>query len=260
MPNSLGLSRSIPADVKRAVRQRCYFGCVVCAASIYQYDHLEPEFASAAVHDPKGIILLCPTCHELKKKGLLNLDFLKQKSLQPAARSYGASAISLPYFEDIPLTVFGGGVSFQGVPVPFQIDDVPILSFSAPEPGSSVTRVNAALSDPSGETMLRIVDNEWLVQSGVWDFEWVGSRMSIFDAEKSEALRLVIFAPHQIQIDKLMSKHDKILIKIDGADLCIDYATVIACPVQEFSIGLMAISDPKYEPDSAGILIRCYPE
>lgn len=260
MPNALGLSRSIPVDVKRKVRQRCYFGCINCAASIYQYDHLEPEFAFAEAHDPNGIILLCPTCHELKKKGVLTFDFLKAKAEEPAAKSRGTSQINLPYFTGIPITVFGGGVRFHEVPIPFQIDDVQILSFSPPEAGSSVTRVNALLSDSNGDTMLRIVDNEWIVQSGVWDFEWIGSRMSIYNSEKTESLRLAILAPHQIQVDRLIAKYKDVSINIDDTRITINYASIIACPIVGFPIGLMAISHPQFEPQSAGVLVRCYSE
>lgn len=33
-------ARSIPAQIKHSVRQRCGFGCVICGSPIYEYDHM----------------------------------------------------------------------------------------------------------------------------------------------------------------------------------------------------------------------------
>ncbi|MEH2485180.1 Abi-alpha family protein [Bradyrhizobium sp. AZCC 2230] len=72
MDNRHGLSRNIPADVKRTVRQRDGFGCVVCGKAIYDYEHFDPEFADATQHDPAGIVLLCISCHGKKTRGFLS--------------------------------------------------------------------------------------------------------------------------------------------------------------------------------------------
>ena len=63
--NRFGLGRDIPGTTKRIVRQRCGFGCVVCGAAFYQYEHVDPAFADARVHDPEKICLLCGGCLEV---------------------------------------------------------------------------------------------------------------------------------------------------------------------------------------------------
>ncbi|GAH43227.1 unnamed protein product, partial [marine sediment metagenome] len=50
--NQYGLSRYIPLEIKRAVRQKCGFGCVVCGSTIYQYHHFDPPFNEAKQHNP----------------------------------------------------------------------------------------------------------------------------------------------------------------------------------------------------------------
>ena len=68
--NKHGLTRDIPNDVKRKVRQRDGFGCVICGSAFYTYEHFDPEFVEAENHDPHGICLLCGTCHRRKTSGL----------------------------------------------------------------------------------------------------------------------------------------------------------------------------------------------
>ena len=51
--NKHGLPRTIPPDVKRAVRRACGFGCVICGLGIVDYEHVDPTFADALVHDPE---------------------------------------------------------------------------------------------------------------------------------------------------------------------------------------------------------------
>jgi hypothetical protein len=48
--------RYVPAEIKRAVRQRCGFGCVLCGVPIFQYDHMIP-FAEVQEHTEENITL-----------------------------------------------------------------------------------------------------------------------------------------------------------------------------------------------------------
>jgi hypothetical protein len=61
--NKHGLARYIPSDIQRQIRQECGFGCVICGAAFYDYEHIEPEFADAREHNPAAMALLCGGCH-----------------------------------------------------------------------------------------------------------------------------------------------------------------------------------------------------
>lgn len=52
--NQFGLSRDIPEAVKRQVRQRDGFGCIICGSAIIEYEHFEPEFHAAKFHSVDG--------------------------------------------------------------------------------------------------------------------------------------------------------------------------------------------------------------
>jgi hypothetical protein len=99
----------------------------------------------------------------------------------------------------------GGGFLIEGTPVPLRIKDEPVVEFLPPEEGSTVTVVNAHLQSADGTSLLRIENNEWIVETGAWDFEWVGQRISIRDSE-GEALRLFVAPPSYIGIDRFRSR------------------------------------------------------
>src|SRR5215212_1257003 len=61
--NRHGLSRDIPDGVQLTVRRNSRFGCVICRTAVTDYEHIDPPFADASVHDPDKICLLCPTHH-----------------------------------------------------------------------------------------------------------------------------------------------------------------------------------------------------
>jgi hypothetical protein len=60
--NRQGLGRDIPAHVRREVRRRSKFGCVICRDGFCIYEHLD-DFVGVEVHDPSRICLLCESCH-----------------------------------------------------------------------------------------------------------------------------------------------------------------------------------------------------
>lgn len=72
---------AIPPEIRRQVRQRCCFGCVVCGSPIYHYDHLV-EWNICRVHDSDNINLLCPD-HHARKGRLLPLDVLERFIAHP---------------------------------------------------------------------------------------------------------------------------------------------------------------------------------
>mgnify|MGYP000906689683 CR=1 FL=1 len=80
--NKYGLSRHIPEEIKKEVRQNSKYGCVVpnCRNIIYEYEHLIPEFKDASVHDAENICLTCPT-HNPRKKGVNGEELYSKNQL-----------------------------------------------------------------------------------------------------------------------------------------------------------------------------------
>src|SRR5262249_39317629 len=85
--NKHGLSRYIPKAIKKQVRRRCGFGCVICANAIITYEHIEPPFAEAREHDPDRITLLCGAHQVASFKGLLSKETIWAADKRPICKT-----------------------------------------------------------------------------------------------------------------------------------------------------------------------------
>jgi hypothetical protein len=121
----------------------------------------------------------------------------------PAARTAGFSIVEHPWFNGIPSLKFGGGPVVTGTPIPLQVKGESLIEFQEPELGSNIARISAKLSDASGESILQIVENEWKVLTGNWDFKCQGNRYIFLDAFQSPSLVLRMEPPHHIAIELL---------------------------------------------------------
>jgi hypothetical protein len=201
MANQFGLSRNIPEGVKRAVRQRCGFGCAICGATITEYEHFFPDFIDAKQHNSERITLLCPTHHSMATKGILQKSKIQDASAHPAAKTMGYSKENHPWFEGVPSLKMGGGGLVKNTPIPIQVRGENLIEFGAPENGSNITQISANLSDASGENILKISANEWKVLSGNWDFKCIGNRYLFLDKFNDPNLILRMEPPHFIAIE-----------------------------------------------------------
>jgi HNH endonuclease len=80
----------IPRSMKRSVRQRCGFGCVVCGAPLCDYDHIE-EWSQKQEHMAENITLLCRRHNDEKSHGFLPLAHVREANANPVNLRTGAS-------------------------------------------------------------------------------------------------------------------------------------------------------------------------
>src|SRR5689334_10952129 len=72
----------ISASMKRAVRQRCGFGCVICGIPVYDYDHIE-DHSKVKEHSESNLTLLCPIHHRTKTTGKVSLEYIIEANRKP---------------------------------------------------------------------------------------------------------------------------------------------------------------------------------
>ncbi|TIL23894.1 MAG: hypothetical protein E5Y88_20390 [Mesorhizobium sp.] len=155
--NKFGLARKIPAEVEQLVRKSCGFGCVICGAIPYEYDHLEIEFHEAKVHDPDDIVLLCDTHHRMKGSKLLSVDAIKR------ARKTRASENSEFRFK-LPATSRDFEVNWAGNIISASdnsivVDNAPILSFVRTDNELEPLLISGQFRNRYGQVVCDISDN-----------------------------------------------------------------------------------------------------
>ena len=106
--NKYDLSRTIDADIRRQIRQACGFGCCVCGNAITEYEHVDPPFEEAKIHDPQHITLLCTGCHGKVTRKFWSKDKIKKAMQNPACLAQGYSNEVFDFGLDSPWLQLGG--------------------------------------------------------------------------------------------------------------------------------------------------------
>jgi hypothetical protein len=211
MVNKHGLSREIPASVKREIRQRSKFGCVICRAGVYDYEHIDPEYKDAVKHDADDMCCLCSACHVKVTRRHFSKDYVRKKYREID----GASIESVPPpfdfldFHDGKAELLVGGISYDpGVTSVVRYHGQDIISVS-PTVGSETAGINAVFRDDTGKRTLSIEDNQWQGAVEAWDTEVVGQRIKVRKKKGAFALVLRLEPPGRIVIERLnMRIHD----------------------------------------------------
>ena len=203
--NKFGLKRSIPEDVKREVRQRSKFGCVVCRAGLYEYEHIVPCFNEAERHEAQNICCLCSSCHDKVTRGHYPKDFIRKKYEEVQASDLDEAR---PPFSDI---VFNnqqaelkiGGIAYDpGITSVVKYHGREVFSI-APADEDGVTGVNATFVDSDGRETLNIEGNVWTGALTAWDTEVVGSRVKVRKRKGVYSLVLRFEAPDRVVVERL---------------------------------------------------------
>ncbi len=211
----------IPERIKREVRQRCGFGCVFCGIPLYHYDHIE-EYAIVKEHTATNITLLCANHHDLKTRGLLSSEVVRTKDAAPYTRPRGqTSSLPLFYFGDRAEIIAGGNhVSVAGLKgSAMRIDGHSLVDFELVE-GSIM--LNLDFRDRVGLPVLRVQQNELIHSTHLWDYNFVGQRLSI--RERSGLLYLIVGFDtdrRQVVINEGLVSHNGIDLFFNPRGFCI---------------------------------------
>ncbi|MCL5279675.1 MAG: HNH endonuclease [Planctomycetes bacterium] len=215
--NKHGLPRQIPNPIKREVRRRSGFGCVVCGATVYTYHHFDPPYADAKKHDPKGITLLCAECHSNATKGLLSDDTIRKKTKAPRCLEQGSSHFKLDIGGQFPIVHFGNSL-LVGNPTIIRAFGKPLFAVDRPEKSGAPFRISALFYDREGRETCRIVENEWHGFIANWDIECTGNQFEVHRAHGEIAFRMRHVPPNELAVDRLdmFYRGFRVIIQPDG--------------------------------------------
>jgi hypothetical protein len=228
--NKHGLSRYIPEDIKRKVRQKCGYGCVVCGTAIIEYEHVDPEFSDAKEHDPNKIVLLCSQCHAKVTRKFLSKEAVKLASKKPASIKCNYASEMFQLLAATPKFTIGGA-SITNTPIPLEVKGYPVIQVKPAEEGGAPARFSATFFNSRGELSLQIIDNEWRVNSGNWDFEAIGGSLVIRDNHRNISLKLSVSDTDGIVVQKINMRIDSYRIEGNTTELFVlaDDGTKISC-------------------------------
>ncbi len=176
--NKHGLSRYIPTPIRREVRRRCGFGCVLCGNAIITYEHFDPPFAKARRHDPKGITLLCGSHQIESAKRLLSKNTIQQADKNPLCRQVGYAKHLFDIGNGRPSLSFAGNDFTQCGPK-IEFEGESLFELLPPELKSHRWRLSARFRDQRNRIVCEIKENELLVNSGNFDVLETATRFEV---------------------------------------------------------------------------------
>ena len=210
-------SRAIPEEIKRIVRRRSGFGCVICGLPIFDYEHIE-EFSVEQAHDDNNIVLLCPLHHAEKTRKRLDKAVIRRAAANPVNLSKDRTAghVHLMVGDQALFEVGGNKYEFSFGAVDGRFDAIRIgahtvLGLSA-EDGCLL--LDVSLTDQVGVEVLRIERGEMTISTGVWDYRIVGPTVTINSAERMISLEMD-FVPQGVIIRRGMFVRPPVTLLIE---------------------------------------------
>ena len=196
--NRHGLARYIPSDVRRQIRQECGFGCILCGLLPYQYDHFDPEFAEATLHDPNKIALLCGNHHDEKTAGRISNALISLKRSKPFNRNDKSTGpVWRPVLDPAIDTVVVCGVQFTNCEAPgLSINGEVVFAFERDDDGQ--WQMDGALCDDEGDFALRFDASEIRITKGRWDTTLEGRFLTIRSGPRRISLQLELDANNKL--------------------------------------------------------------
>lgn len=185
----------ISEPMKREIRRRCGFGCIICGMPMFDYHHIE-DYAIAQKHEADNIVLLCPNHHAGPTRNRVSEETIRHYAASPAniGQSTTGTYVNL---------MVGRKGSFEA--------GGRIYEFDFDENGGRFDAVNIAgktflgltcehdhllldiiLTDKTGTPVLCVKRGEMTVSTGVWDHRFEGPNIRVQSAEHDVAFALTI--------------------------------------------------------------------
>ena len=217
--NKFGLDRYVPLATRKRIRRRCKFGCVVCGSAIVTYEHVDPPFSDAKVHDPEKMTLLCGH-HQLESsKGLLSKSSIQEHDENPMGSQRGYVDHIFDLNGNLPSLVMGTNKLDLGPNQVFSINGLPIFKIDRPELKSRKWRLSGIFYGEENIILCYIEKNELRLLAHNYDVVQISNRFCISNIEGDRIFELEINPP-----DELVVKFMKLVL--DGNEVSVDGNTV----------------------------------
>lgn len=252
--NKHGLSRRIPSHIKREIRQRCGFGCVICGFGFYDYEHFEPDFVDAKAHSPAGMTLLCSQCNQKRARKRLSAAAVAAANANPRCLQQGFAS-ELFDFGLNPIEVNFAGNQFFDCKHTIVINGTPILSLTPPKEKGQSFLISGIFTDEFGRVALTIRENVWQARVSNWDIECEGPRITVRTASRNVALQLYLEPEaSRLTIERIDMEFEHVRLKgtLDSLQISINkqgWNTVSGGSMRSCFCGIGIDSGPRFTND-----------
>lgn len=217
-------NRNIPEPMKREIRQRCGFGCVLCGSIIYDYDHMENDWADVREHVSNDITLLCPNHHREKTNNLISREQVVEANKKPFNIENGySSPYSLNFSggvayvvianniftNDSLLNIYGGQVNPFVIPI--LIDAVPVIAFKIED---EKLLLDITIVNEFNEPIFLVRDNQLVVNSEAWDVDMRGSSLIVREGHKKIVIEMEFCVPNKVIVKKAKIKFNGVVLDL----------------------------------------------
>ncbi|MBM7341666.1 HNH endonuclease [Pantoea coffeiphila] len=182
----------IPESIKREVRKKCFFGCVICGMPFFQYDHID-EYSEVKEHTEENLVLLCPNHHAAKTTNKLSKERVREAKLNPhnsnRAHTTGfklepSKKLSVQLGSN---TVFGLNNKENGIHCPIWING---MGFFLIHKEDGWLTFSLSLTDCNGNVLLNVLKGELMISVDAWDYVYEGENIKIRSGLKKILLEL----------------------------------------------------------------------
>lgn len=195
----------IPEHMKREVRQRCGFGCVICGLPLYEYEHME-GWAIVQRHEASEITLLCDQHHREKTNGLLPLASVREADRNPHNKRAGVSHPYKLHYAGSSCEVVVGSNHFKRgnlidgtVMTAVAIDGISLLAFTFDQGYLFIT---LQVFDEQSQRVLWIEQNELRYCPTPWDIRLEGCTLTVREGHGKVLTEIVFSPPNRLEVCK----------------------------------------------------------
>ncbi len=234
--------RNIPEPIKRVVRQRCGFGCVICGNPIIEYHHMTP-WHFVQEHTPENITLLCDSHHReaTPTPALLPESMVREADANPFNLSEGketSASYSLRYGSEVVRFELGSNsVSSDASELAaLLVLGDRLLWFSRDE---GVVQIGLRLFAEDGSLAVAIKRNELTFKADQWDVTFEGATLRVWEASRKQVLEVQFEPPQYVRIRRALFRRHGFEVEVTEDEVRINGAIFSRVHVVNCNVGIM---------------------
>ncbi len=251
-PNKHGLKRYIEESIRKQIREDAGYGCVVCGTLFCDYEHIEPEFHDAELHDPAKMTLLCESCHGKVTGKRKSKRRVWDAKAAPYCKKH--NVIREEIDPSVKPTVQIGTSHFDDVEIILSLHGKPLVWLEPPTQKGEPFLVSAIFYDNKGKYVASLNRNQFTSVLGSHDVWGKGTRIEIRPEKRVVGLTLNIEGDKPVNIERISMNYLGQPLVVNKKGELEFSSNTISCMQVSSGHTAMSIGDTPFTPlrDSLG--------